>query len=70
MSVNSIYVYIVWLNIESKAQLFPEKIKDICISNEGQISLYLILKILFPPLWSNMGRKMLREFHFAGTSVP
>lgn len=33
-------------------------------------SLYLILKVLFPPLGSNVGRKMLREFHIAGTSVP
>lgn len=30
------------------------------------MSLYLILQILFPPLWSDVGRKMLREFHFAG----
>lgn len=35
-----------------------------------QISLYLILKILLPPLWSDVGRKMLREFHFAGTTCP
>lgn len=34
------------------------------------MSLYLILKILFPPLRSDVGRKMLREFHFAGTTVP
>ncbi len=40
------------------------------ISNTRRISLYLILKILFPPLWSDVGRKMLREFHFAGTTVP
>lgn len=32
-------------------------------------SLYLILKVLLPPLGSNVGRKMLREFHIAGTSV-
>lgn len=35
-----------------------------------EIGLYLILKILFPPLWSDVGRKMLREFHFAGSAVP
>lgn len=37
---------------------------------EKNKSLYLILKVLFPPLGSNVGRKMLREFHIAGTSVP
>lgn len=54
------------LNIEFKAQLLPQaEIHKMFIANKGQIPLYLILKVLLPPLWSNVGRKMLREFHFA-----
>lgn len=34
------------------------------------MSLYLILEVLLPPLRSDVGRQMLREFHFTAKSFP
>lgn len=55
-----------------ESSTFPHKNANIQMfnPNEGQISLYLILEILFPPLRSNMGREMLGEFHFCRNNCP
>jgi len=46
------------------AQQYTQETRS-CFKHNHEIILHLILKVLFPPLRSDVGREMLREFHFA-----